>query len=129
MVVRLGVIGGGNMGAALVGGLLSNRWAPSDLAVVEVLEADWSTLLDRGPYTLLFLDSGEPSAVGVDAVADLVEDGGIVVLDDVDPCSTWPPISRGRVDILRERWLTDERFTAVEVMVAPDAAVVIATKR
>lgn len=39
MVVRLGVIGGGNMGAALVGGLLASGWAPSDLAVVEVLEA------------------------------------------------------------------------------------------
>ena len=29
---------------------------------VEVLAADWSTLLDRGPFSLLFLDSGKPSA-------------------------------------------------------------------
>ena len=27
---------------------------------VEVLAADWSTLLDQGPFSLLFLDSGEP---------------------------------------------------------------------
>src|SRR4029453_4886136 len=27
---------------------------------VEVLAADWSTLLDKGPFSLLFLDSGEP---------------------------------------------------------------------
>ena len=96
---------------------------------VEVLAADWSTLLDRGPYSLLFLDSGEPTEVGVDAVADLVEDGGIVVLDDFTPCESWPPITAGRVDILRESWLTDERFTAVEVMVAPDASALIATRR
>jgi pyrroline-5-carboxylate reductase len=34
---RLAVVGGGNMGAALVGGLLHGGWAPSDIAVVEVL--------------------------------------------------------------------------------------------
>lgn len=96
---------------------------------VEVLAADWSTLMDQGPFSLLFLDSGEPSAVSVDAVADLVEPGGLVVLDDLAPCEMWPPIAGGRVDILREHWLTDERFTAVDLMVASDASVVIATKR
>jgi predicted O-methyltransferase YrrM len=96
---------------------------------VEVLAADWSTLLDKGPFSLLFLDSGEPTEVGVDAIADLVEEGGIVVLDDFVPCELWPPITGGRVDTLRERWLTDERFTAVEVMVASDASTIIATKR
>jgi len=34
---RLAVMGGGNMGAALVGGLLQAGWAEADLAVVEVL--------------------------------------------------------------------------------------------
>ena len=28
---------------------------------VEVLAADWATLHDRGPFSLLFLDSGDPS--------------------------------------------------------------------
>lgn len=96
---------------------------------VEVRSADWSTLLDQGPFSLLFLDSGEPTEVGVDQVADLVEPGGLVVLDDFIPCEMWPPVTYGRVDTLREQWLTDERFTAVEVMVAPDASVVLATKR
>ena len=96
---------------------------------VEVLAADWSTLLDKGPFSLLFLDSGQPNEVGVDAVADLVADGGIVVLDDFMPCEVWPPVAGGRVDTLRERWLTDERFTTVEVMVASDASTLIAVKR
>jgi predicted O-methyltransferase YrrM len=96
---------------------------------VEVVAADWSTLLDRGPFSLLFLDSGKPSASRPDNVAELMEDGGIVVLDDFTPCELWPPIAHGRVDSLREQWLTDERFTAVEVMVAPDASALIATKR
>ncbi len=96
---------------------------------VEVLSADWSTMLDRAPFSLLFLDSGETAGVGVDAVADLVEEGGIVVLDDFTPCQGWPPVENGRVDSLREEWLSDERFTAVEVMVASDASAIIATRR
>ena len=94
-----------------------------------MLAANWSTLLDKGPFSLLFLDSGTPAEVGVDAIADLVEAGGIVVLDDFTPCEVWPPISSGRVDTLREQWLSDDRFTTVEVMVASDASTLIATKR
>jgi predicted O-methyltransferase YrrM len=101
----------------------------TDDPLVDVLEADWSTLMDKGPYSLLFLDSGEPDAVTVDKLADLLEPGGIVVLDDFYPCEQWPPITAGRVDTLRERWLTDDRFTAVEVMVAPDSSVILATRR
>lgn len=96
---------------------------------VEVRTADWATLHDAGPFSLLFLDSGDPESVRVDVVADLVEEGGIVVLDDFTPCEVWPPVSRGRVDTLREEWLTDDRFTTVEVMVASDASTLIATKR
>ncbi|MDQ6934063.1 MAG: cytidine deaminase [Actinomycetota bacterium] len=96
---------------------------------VEVVAADWSTLRDRGPFSLLFLDAREPKDAGVDGVVDLIEPGGIVVLDDFTPCSSWPPVYEGRVDTLRERWLTDERFTTAEVMVAPDASVLIATRR
>ena len=101
----------------------------TDDPLVDVLEADWSTLMDKGPYSLLFLDSGDPDAVAVDKLADLVEPGGLVVLDDFYPCEMWPPITGGRVDTLREHWLTDERFTAVEVMVAPDSSAIIATRR
>ena len=96
---------------------------------VEVLAADWSTLLDRGPFSLLFLDSGKPSASMPDKVVELMDDGGIVVLDDFTPCASWPPIFDGRVDTLREEWLSDDRFAAVEVLVAPDASALIATKR
>jgi predicted O-methyltransferase YrrM len=96
---------------------------------VEVLAADWSTMLDRGPFSLLFLDSGKPSASHPDKVVELMEEGGIVVLDDFTPCEHWPPTYAGRVDTLREEWLSDDRFAAVEVLVAPDASAVIATKR
>ena len=96
---------------------------------VEVLAADWSILRDKGPFSLLFLDASSPADASADIVADLVEPGGIVVLDDCTPCELWPPVTGGRVDSLREAWLTDERFTAVDVMVAPDASTIVATRR
>lgn len=39
MAYKLAVVGGGNMGAALVGGLLQSGWAPEHLAVVELSAA------------------------------------------------------------------------------------------
>ena len=39
MAYKLAVVGGGNMGAALVGGLLQGGWAPEHLAVVELSAA------------------------------------------------------------------------------------------
>jgi len=100
-----------------------------DDPLVEVLAVDWSSLRDRGPFSLLFLDGEMPGDIGVDSIVDLVEPGGMVVLDDLQPCEQWPPLSYGRVDALREQWLTDERFAAVEVMVAAGTAVLIATRR
>jgi pyrroline-5-carboxylate reductase len=46
---RLAVVGGGNMGAALVGGLLQGGWSPEALAVVEVLPARAAELSDLFP--------------------------------------------------------------------------------
>ena len=46
---RLAVMGGGNMGAALVGGLLQAGWSTSDLAVVEVLAARRAELATMFP--------------------------------------------------------------------------------
>lgn len=50
MTARLVLIGGGNMGAALLGGLLSARWAEaSELAVVEVSPQRCAVLSDQFP--------------------------------------------------------------------------------
>ena len=129
--LRSGIRNGAHILTAELDGRLAGAAAEifEDDRQVEVLAADWSTLSDKGPFSLLFLDSGDPDSVRVDAIADLVEPGGIVVLDDFAPCESWPPVAYNRVDTLREEWLTDDRFTAVEVMIAPDASAVIATRR
>lgn len=95
---------------------------------VDVLTGDWGALRDHGPFSLLFLDVREAKRSGADMVAAMLEPGGIVVLDDFTPCMTWPPMYEGRVDTMRQQWLTDDRFTTVEVMVTVDAAVLIASR-
>ncbi len=129
--LRSGIRGGSRIVTAELEPRLAKAAATifDDDPQVDVVAADWSTLRDTGPFSLLFLDAREPKDSGPDIVVDLVEPAGVVVLDDFTPCASWPPIFAGRVDVLRERWLTDERFTTVEVMVAPDASVLIATKR
>ncbi|MGH3487507.1 MAG: O-methyltransferase [Actinopolymorphaceae bacterium] len=96
---------------------------------VTVLEADWKELAAESPFSLLFLDVREAKRAGPDTAADLMEPGGLVVLDDFTPSSSWPPMYQGRVDTMRMQWLTDSRFATVEVMVASDASVLIATRR
>ncbi len=96
---------------------------------IEVLSADWTALIERGPFSLLFVDAREAKLSARDVIAEAVEPGGFVVLDDFTPSMVWPPMYEGRVDTLRQEWLQDKRFTTVEVMVAPDAAVLLATKR
>jgi len=95
---------------------------------VRVVSGDWTELALHAPFSLLFVDARDAKK-SVDSVADLIETGGMVVLDDFTPTTSWPPIFDGRVDTLREQWLTDERFTAVEVMVTDDSSVVLATRR
>ena len=96
---------------------------------IDVMHADWKSLAEHAPFSLIFLDAGSAKASPREDIIDLVEPGGMIVLDDFVPCPSWPPIAGGRVDILRHQWLADDRFTSVDVMVAEDTSVIIAVKR
>ena len=100
----------------------------ADTDNVDVIAGDWSTLEQYAPFSLLFVDVREVMQ-DIDVIADLLEPGGIAVLDDFVPSAFWPPIVEGRVDTVREQWLTDERFAAVEMLIDVDASLVIATRR
>ena len=100
----------------------------ADVDNVEVISGDWSSLERYAPFSLLFVDVREVME-SVDVIADLVEQGGIVVLDDFTPSAFWPPITDGRVDTVREQWLTDERFAAAEMLIDADGSLIIATRR
>ena len=100
----------------------------ADVENVEIISGDWSTLGEYAPFSLLFVDVRDVMA-NIDALADLIEPGGMAVLDDFVPSSHWPPIVNGQVDTIREQWLQDDRFVAVELLIDADASLLIATRR
>jgi len=94
-----------------------------------VMHADWSSLAEHAPFSLIFMDATSAKDWPREKIVELLTEGGMIVLDDFTPCPTWPPLDGGRVDTLRLDWLSDERFTSVDVMVAEDTSVVIAVKK
>jgi predicted O-methyltransferase YrrM len=96
---------------------------------IDVMHADWTSLAEHGPFSLIFLDAASAKTWPREEIIELLEPGGMIVLDDFVPCPTWPPIAGGRVDTLRQEWLADDRFISVEVMVAEDTSVIIAVHR
>ena len=96
---------------------------------IDVMHANWTSLAEHAPFSLIFLDAQSAKSWPREEMIELVETGGMIVLDDFTPCPSWPPLDRGRVDTLRLEWLSDDRFTTVDVMVAEDTSVIIAVKR
>lgn len=69
MTTRLAIFGGGNMGAALAGGLLAAKWAkPSELAIVEVSDVRRKELADRFPGVQVLAGLIKPAEAALLAV-------------------------------------------------------------
>lgn len=96
---------------------------------IDVKHADWFSMAEDGPFSLIFIDAESARSSPREQLVEMLEVGGMIVLDDFTPSADWPPMADGRVDQLRQDWLTDERFTSVDVMVAADTSVLIAVKR
>ncbi|MEV6235570.1 class I SAM-dependent methyltransferase [Lentzea sp. NPDC051838] len=96
---------------------------------VEVLTGDWRELAGSAPFDLLVLDGGGQGKGAEPPLepADWLRLGGVVVLDDFAPMTTWPPVHEGRPDDARLYWLDHPRLRAAEVKVTPSAASVVAT--
>src|SRR5699024_9569116 len=60
---------------------------------IDVFHADWTSLADHAPFSLLFLDAGSAKSAPRDDVLALLEPGGMVVLDDFTPTASWPPLA------------------------------------
>jgi predicted O-methyltransferase YrrM len=100
----------------------------ADDARVEVLHGDWRRVADHGPFDLLVLDGGgQGKTDDMAEPARLLAPGGVVVIDDFTPATTWPPRFEGAPDAARVRWLTHPELRAAELPLAPDLSTVVAT--
>lgn len=96
---------------------------------VQVVTGDWrEELPGLGPFDLLFFDGGGPEALRSEnwpVIRGLLAPAGIMLLDDLTPEDHWPASWRGRPDPKRELAFRSGLFTATEIRVRPDAAVLV----
>ena len=91
-------------------------------SAIEVFHGDWSGAMERGPFDMVFSDSGVKRAPGdPEKLLPLLEAGGLLFLDDFTPGR--------RDDPVRRMWLEHPAYRAVEVRLSTDEAVILATKR
>lgn len=100
-----------------------------DHASIEILQGDWRSMLDRGPFAMLFVDVSEAKSTFVDDVIDALKIGGLAVLDDLTPYEHWPEEWKGKPDPVRQKWLEHPRLYGVEILVTPLTAAILATRR
>jgi predicted O-methyltransferase YrrM len=103
---------------AAVGGLLGGH------SRLELLKGDWRNALSRGPFALAFVDVGEAKDEGADDVIERISVGGVIVLDDFTP----GPLYGGEHDERWHRWMLHPRLASCEILIAPEAAAILATK-
>lgn len=93
---------------------------------IEILHADWRRIADHGPYDLLVLDGGGQGKNGGAAEpSQLLTPGGMVVVDDFTPATTWPPLFDGAPDMPRLHWLEHPELRAAELRLAADLSAVV----
>ncbi|HEU0241638.1 MAG TPA: class I SAM-dependent methyltransferase [Micromonosporaceae bacterium] len=100
---------------------------------VRVCHGDWRELAAYARFDLLVLDGGGTGKRGaghheppLDPLA-WVRPGGLIVIDDFTPSVGWPPTHDGSVDTVRLFWLEHPHLRSAQLMLAPDAATIVAT--
>jgi predicted O-methyltransferase YrrM len=87
---------------------------------IEVITGDAiSVMSGRGPFDLLFADSGVRDEADFDALVSLLATGGRIVMDDLTPQRVLAPDSPLLANDLKRQFFTSTRLVSTEV-VLPD---------
>ncbi len=101
----------------------------ADIKNVEVLMGDWLGVLPpAGPYDLVFFDGGGPAALDRSnwpTIAALLKPNGMMLMDDLTPEEAWPDSWHGNPDPKRELAWNSGLFTATEIRLRRDSAVLL----
>ena len=65
---------------------------------VTVLSGHWRSLKGYAPFAMLFADGGNVKATHPTELIDMVQPGGLIVMDDLTPLAQWPREWWGKPD-------------------------------
>lgn len=96
---------------------------------VDIIQGDWRELREYGPFDLLALDGGGQGKGSDPAIEpdEWLNPGGLTVIDDFAPLTSYPPMFHGQVDTVRKHWLEHPRMRATQIRVTPDWSALLAT--
>ncbi|HET7018229.1 MAG TPA: class I SAM-dependent methyltransferase [Streptosporangiaceae bacterium] len=84
---------------------------------VEVITGDAAAeVASRGPFDLIFADSGIRDDAGFNGLVDLLNPGGRIVMDDVTPVAALTPGSPLQAHDLKRRFFASPRLVSTEVV-------------
>jgi predicted O-methyltransferase YrrM len=91
---------------------------------VDIICGDWRELVREAPFDLLVLDGGGQGKGSEPPLepGDWMLPGGLIVIDDFTPMTSWPPAHGGKPDHARMHWLEHPRMRTTEVRITPTAA-------
>ena len=52
---------------------------------IDVMHTDWSSLTEHGPFSLIFMDAASAKTWPREQIVELLDSGGMIVLDDFSP--------------------------------------------
>lgn len=95
---------------------------------MRVLTGDWQQLQAEGPFDLLVLDGGG-QGTGASRPVELQEclqPGGVLVVDDLTPATSWPPTWQGQPDEARLHWFSHPDLCSSEVRLSDELSTLLA---
>ncbi|MCM3666135.1 hypothetical protein M3204_17085 [Mesobacillus subterraneus] len=95
---------------------------------VKFICGDWEEIIQYGPFQFIFADAAIVKTDEGERLVDILDIGGLLIMDDFTPEEHWPDEWQGKPDLVREFWLNHENLTVTEIYLTPKSTAILATK-
>ena len=95
---------------------------------VEFVEGDWKEIINRGPFKFVFVDAEVAKKDECEELFNILDIGGMLLIDDFTPQEHWPEEWRGKPDLVREFWLNHPSLSTIEVNLTEKSSAIIGTR-
>ena len=89
---------------------------------------DWKDIIGSGPFQFIFADAAVAKIAEGESVFDILEIGGLLLMDDFTPEEHFPEEWKGEPDEVREFWLNHPNLAATEIYLTPTSSAILATR-